>query len=84
MSRYLHTHQLAPDDLDEEDSDLDGFVASDEEFIDDEEAGHDYSSEIQKIFGYDRTRYVRTYVCACVHTYVPMSMSTCVRLHYHL
>lgn len=56
MSEYLHTNQVASNELEEEDSDLDGFVTSDEEFLDDEEGEHDYSSEIRKIFGYDRTR----------------------------
>ncbi len=45
------------DDLSDED-DLDGFVVdSEDDFIDDGDAG-DYSSHIRKIFGYDRRRLV--------------------------
>ena len=55
MSDYLDTNQLDMAE-EEEDSDLDGFVTSDEEFLDDGDAENDYSSEIRKIFGYDRTR----------------------------
>ncbi len=53
MSEYMQ-NGLAPDC--EDDSDLEGFVASDDEFLDDEEGegqSHDYSSEIRKLFRYD-------------------------------
>lgn len=65
MSQYLRSNPLAPGDAydEEEDeySDLDGFVASDDEFLDDGQGeglamSHDYSSEICKIFGYDRRK----------------------------
>ena len=59
MSEYLQSNQLELEE--EEDSDLDGFVTSDEEFLDDGEAVSDYSSEIRKIFGYDRRKYVQMY-----------------------
>lgn len=60
MSEYLQSNQLELEE--EEDSDLDGFVASDEEFLDDAEEVNDYSSEIRKIFGYDRRKYVCGYI----------------------
>ena len=43
---------------DEEEGEMDDFIASDDEFIDDSEEGGDYSSAIRKIFGYDRSRQV--------------------------
>ena len=60
MSEYLQSNQLELEE--EEESDLDGFVTSDEEFLDDEEQSNDYSSEIRKIFGYDRRKYVCGYL----------------------
>ena len=54
MSHYVQSSALDADDVYEDDSDLDGFVASDEEFLDDgDECGQDYSSEIRKLFRYD-------------------------------
>lgn len=57
---------LGPEGLslesEEEDSDMDGFVASDDDFLDDGDQGeghkqlHDYSSEIRKMFHYDPTK----------------------------
>ena len=46
------------DDLysDEDEAEMDDFIASDDEFIDDSDEGGDYSSAIRKIFGYDRSR----------------------------
>ena len=41
---------------DEEEGEMDDFIASDDELIDDSEDGGDYSSAIRKIFGYDRSR----------------------------
>ena len=38
------------------DDEMDDFIASDDEFIDDSEDTGDYSSAIRKIFGYDRSR----------------------------
>ena len=57
MTDYLQSGSAYCDDDDEEEEedDLDGFVASDEEFSDQEA---DYSSEIRKIFGYDKSRSV--------------------------
>lgn len=56
MSEYMR-NGVAPDDYeDEEDSDLEDFVASDDEFLDDEMGAgqsHDYSAEIRKLFRYD-------------------------------
>ena len=43
---------------DEEEGEMDDFIASDDEFIDDSEEGGDYSSVIGKIFRYDRSRQV--------------------------
>ena len=43
---------------DEEEAEMDDFIASDDEFIDDSEEDGDYSSAIRKIFGYDRSRQV--------------------------
>lgn len=43
---------------DEEEGEMDDFIASDDDFIDDSEEGGDYSSVIGKIFGYDRSRQV--------------------------
>ncbi|KAL7029053.1 hypothetical protein ACKWTF_006074 [Chironomus riparius] len=41
-----------------EDEDTDSEYDSEmDDFIDDDDAGNDYSSEIQKIFGYDKSRY---------------------------
>ena len=55
MTDYIRSNDIDPQDYysdEEEDDDLDGFVASD-----DEEGGvEDYSSEISKIFGYDRRK----------------------------
>lgn len=61
MSNFMRSNEFAPGDYlsdeEEEDDDLDGFVASDEEKEGEEgEEGADYSSEIRKIFGYDRRR----------------------------
>ena len=60
MSDYLRSNAL-PREVgeyydEEEADDLDGFVASDDEFIDGDDMGEDYSEEIRKIFGYDRRK----------------------------
>ena len=56
MSQFMRSNQEDLD-LEEEDySDLEDFVASDDEFLDDGEEGQDYSSEIRKLFRYDPRR----------------------------
>lgn len=55
MTDYMRSAEFEADDYysdEEEEDDLDGFVASDDE----EEGMGDYSSEISKIFGYDRRK----------------------------
>ncbi len=58
MSHYMEATPLVPEVEEESDDDLDGFVASDDEGVDDDgdAMSADYSAEIAKIFGYDRTR----------------------------
>ncbi len=54
MTDYLRSNDFEADGYsdEEEEDDLDGFVASDDEVEDME----DYSTEISKIFGYDRRK----------------------------
>ena len=52
MSEFMQSNELAPGEYSSDEDDLDGFLASDEEM----EGEADYSSEIRKIFGYDRTK----------------------------
>lgn len=56
MSQYVRSELLEDDEDDY--SDLEGFVASDDEFLDDGDEGgaNDYSSEIRKLFRYDPTK----------------------------
>ena len=61
MMDYLRSEGVnGVEDLysDEEVEEMDDFIASDDEFIDDSEDDGDYSSAIRKIFGYDRSRQV--------------------------
>ena len=55
MSEYMRSYhkQLDQEGSEDDDSDLEGFVASDEEFLDDDSEPHDYSAEIRKLFRYD-------------------------------
>ena len=57
MRDFIQSNELGPDDYysdEDEEDDMDDFVASDDE---EEDGGMaDYSSEISKIFGYDRRK----------------------------
>ena len=64
MSDYMRSQPVAEEDYDDYDdaSDLDGFVASDDddELLDEGGLrGQDYSAEIRKLFKYDPRRSVR-------------------------